>query len=68
MLPAKVYDELLHVVARPVRGVMRALREIIQTLLSAFKVSSQPRLIPLRKHSSLMITPSDRARATNSLR
>ena len=32
VLPTKVYDELLHLGTRSVRGVMGALREIIQTL------------------------------------
>ena len=38
VLPTKVYDELLHLGTRSVRGVMGALREIIQTLLSGLKV------------------------------
>ena len=45
VLPTKVYDELLHLGTRSVRGVMGALREIIQTLLSGLKVSAQP-LVP----------------------
>ena len=42
VLPTKVYDELLHLGTRAVRGVTGTFREIIQTLLSAFEISSQP--------------------------
>ena len=70
---AQRYDAFLHLPARLLRAGVRALGQVVQTVLSALPVTPQPlvaglRLIPIRRHNSLMFTPSDCARAIYSLR